>query len=184
MRIIGGCAKGTRLLPVPRHGVRPTLDRVREGVFNVLAPRIEGASFLDVFAGTGAVGLEAISRGAVSSTFIERHPANCALILENARRARLEEQVMVRRADAFRSAAWLPDDPGFDLVYLDPPFEILKSPRERVRFARWVEERILTSTATNGLLLLEHPAREGNPLDSPPMRSLRYGETTISLFER
>ncbi len=119
VRIIGGSWRG-RKLPVPDlPGLRPTSDRVRETLFNWLAPVIDGAKCLDLFAGTGALGLEAASRGAARVVMVENSPAAVALLRENVTRLGARTVDLVS-ADAL---AWLAT-PGeaFDIVFLDPPF--------------------------------------------------------------
>jgi 16S rRNA (guanine966-N2)-methyltransferase len=119
LRIIGGSYRG-RKLPVPSEsGLRPTADRVRETLFNWLQPRIAGARCLDLFAGSGALGFEAASRGAAEVVMLERSAAVVRMLEDNVR-ALAAEGVRVRRVDALR---WLSraGEP-FDVVFLDPPF--------------------------------------------------------------
>ncbi|MDE2305709.1 MAG: 16S rRNA (guanine(966)-N(2))-methyltransferase RsmD [Gammaproteobacteria bacterium] len=120
LRIIGGTWRGRRI-PVPDLAeLRPTPDRVRETVFNWLAPAIGGARCLDLFAGTGALGLEALSRGARSALFVERSAPAARNLREQIERLGAEARAEVRCADAFE---FLRDDhTPFDLVFLDPPF--------------------------------------------------------------
>jgi len=121
IRIIGGRWRGTRLAVADAPGLRPTSDRVRETLFNWLEPMLPGARVLDLFAGSGALGLEAISRGAGEAFLVERDPA----LMQSLRQAceRLQaEAVQVILADALQ---WLrlPVHGRFDLVFLDPPFD-------------------------------------------------------------
>lgn len=120
VRIIGGRWRGTKL-PVPdRPGLRPSSDRVRETLFNWLMPALPGARVLDLFAGTGVLGLEALSRGAAHATLVERDPGLAAALREAVARLSAQAQAEVRAADAL---AWLAGDGGaYDLVFLDPPF--------------------------------------------------------------
>src|SRR5438093_3582697 len=99
MRVIGGEAKGTRLAPVPR-GTRPASDRAREGFFSSLGDRVRGARVLDLFAGTGAMGIEALSRGAEHATFVDSSPAAIATVRDNLRRTGLAERASVLRRPA------------------------------------------------------------------------------------
>ncbi len=120
LRIIGGCWRGRRLPVVSQPGLRPTADRVRETLFNWLAPVIEGSRCLDCFAGSGALGLEAASRGAATVTLLERSPAVVRGLRANA--AELgARQVSVHCADTLE---WLAQAPttAFDVCFLDPPF--------------------------------------------------------------
>ncbi|HYG05308.1 MAG TPA: 16S rRNA (guanine(966)-N(2))-methyltransferase RsmD [Stenotrophomonas sp.] len=121
VRIIGGRWRNTRL-PVPDlPGLRPTSDRVRETLFNWLMPRLPGARVLDLFAGSGALGLEAVSRGAASACLVERDPDLAARLREQVARLGAAAQVDVVQDDALR---WLARAPGqrFDIAFVDPPF--------------------------------------------------------------
>ena len=121
VRIIGGKWRNTRLCPPPIAGVRPTPDRVRETLFNWLAPTLAGARVLDLFAGSGALTIEAVSRGAQCGLLVERHHRLCAHLRERVGHLRAEAQLRVIHADAL---AWLAHPPSqrFDLVFCDPPF--------------------------------------------------------------
>ena len=120
IRIIGGRWRGTRL-PVPdRPGLRPSSDRVRETLFNWLMPALPGARVLDLFAGTGVLGLEALSRGAAHATLVERDPGLARALDEAVARLSARENAVVQAQDAL---AWLGRaGAGFDIVFLDPPF--------------------------------------------------------------
>ncbi len=118
VRIIGGRWRGTKLAVPDRPGLRPSSDRVRETVFNWLMPALPGARVLDLFAGTGALGLEALSRGAAHATLVERDPGLAAALRDVS--GRLDAAATVIAQDAL---AWLAgQDARFDLVFLDPPF--------------------------------------------------------------
>ena len=120
VRIIGGDWRGTRLPVADRDGLRPTADRVRETLFNWLQPMLPGARVLDLFAGTGALGLEALSRGAREAVLVERDPQLAEGLRQLAARLPGGERVQVVCADAL---AWLRSAPdGFDLAFVDPPF--------------------------------------------------------------
>lgn len=121
VRIVGGRWRGTKLAVPDRPGLRPTSDRVRETLFNWLLPLLPGARVLDAFAGSGALGLEAVSRGAAEAVLIERDPALAEALRATVARLDAAERVQVVADDALR---WLgrPLGPRFDLVFLDPPF--------------------------------------------------------------
>ncbi len=123
IRIIGGRFRGRRLRFPPAAGLRPTTDRLRETLFNWLQAPIGGARCLDLFAGSGALGLEALSRGAGFVTFVEAAPAVARRLQENLRLLGVEEAAEVRRADARRLLRRPPSRP-YDLVFLDPPFAL------------------------------------------------------------
>lgn len=129
MRIISGKYRGRRLKSPPSLQTRPTSDRLRETLFNVLAPRIEGARFLDLCAGSGAVGIEARSRGAVHATFVDQSRRMCALIEANLEELGVddeEREVVFSEASAFlrrRAKSNAGNNPSaFDIVFFDPPY--------------------------------------------------------------
>jgi 16S rRNA (guanine966-N2)-methyltransferase len=119
VRIIAGSAKGTRLASVPA-GTRPVSDRAREGVFSSLGERVVGARVLDLYAGTGALGIEALSRGAAAALFVDSAPAAVKVVAENLRRARMGQKGTVRRQDVRRALTHKIGQ--FDLVFADPPY--------------------------------------------------------------
>ena len=177
MRIIAGTHKGRTLKTPTWEGLRPTSDRVRETLFNVLAPRIEGANVLDLFAGTGAVALEALSRGARSAVCVESNRRAGQLIVEN--RARLgedEARCQLITAPAER-ALRLPIAGGpFDIVFLDPPYDYDDLDE--------VLEAALRQRAVGGVLIVEHASRRELPAIPgwTISRTLRAGDTSLSFF--
>jgi 16S rRNA (guanine966-N2)-methyltransferase len=183
VRIIAGTLKGRRLQAPTWEGLRPSSDRLRETLFNVLAPRMDGARFLDGFAGTGAVGLEALSRGAAHVTFIERDPRACRLIEENARRCGLAGGYTILRGGVVETARRETLGP-FDLVFLDPPYAD-SADKGGDKYVRDAIAAALGWLAPDGRLVLEHATRE--PLErvagAQLIRTLRSGDTTLSFFE-
>jgi 16S rRNA (guanine966-N2)-methyltransferase len=154
LRIIGGRWRGRRLRFPATPGLRPTPDRVRETLFNWLAPSIRGARCLDLFAGSGALGLEALSRGAAEVVFVERNPT-IARYLETLLAELAPGEGRVLRADA---AVWLAGPPdAFDVVFLDPPFdaEVLPALLERLVTGGWL--------AAGARVYVECPAALGQP---------------------
>lgn len=119
MRVVSGKAKGRKLLSVQGTTTRPITDRVKTALFDTIRPTLPGARVLDLFAGTGAVGIEAISQGALHCTFIDISREAVRTILENLSRAGLSEQADVRQMDAFRFIK--NTDLAFDLIYIAPP---------------------------------------------------------------
>jgi len=122
MRIIAGEFRSRRLKPVPGFDVRPTSDRLRETLFNVLAPRIEGSFFIDAYSGSGAIGLEALSRGAVRVVMIERNKKAIGIIRDNVSELGVARRVDVVQSKAAASIALYPAD----IVFLDPPYDLLE----------------------------------------------------------
>jgi 16S rRNA (guanine966-N2)-methyltransferase len=119
MRVIAGSAKGIQLRAVPGSGTRPISDRVKEALFNILGDWVMGAHVLDLFAGTGSVGIEALSRGAAQATFVEKQSKATGTIRANLALTRLQAHARVVQADVFSFLAREPE--AFDLIYVAPP---------------------------------------------------------------
>lgn len=120
VRVIGGSARGRRLKMVPGDTTRPVMDRVKEACFNIIGRDIIGAQFLDLFAGTGSVGIEALSRGAAKAVFVEMDRLAVQTIKENLSLTRLADRAVVRRADVLHLLRRPPTD-AFDFIYVAPP---------------------------------------------------------------
>lgn len=166
MRIIAGEFKG-RVLKAPRgRTVRPTSDRIREAWFDILAAELGGATVADLFAGSGAVGFEALSRGARSVDFVERARRSLAALEENVARFGVESRVRVHRSDAMRYAARL-DRHAFDIVFADPPYGGTDAQRLVTIFRERPFSRILS---------IEHSAR----LDLGGDERRQYGSTALT----
>lgn len=166
MRITGGAFGGRRLTQPADPRVRPTSDRVREAWMNILGPDLEGARVLDLFAGSGALGLDALSRGAASVTFVELSPASLAAIRANIEALGVADRVEVRRGDALRVVARLSGQP-YDVVVADPPWFMDHASALLERFRADPFARILS---------VEHPASREVPGDE----TRRYGDTAIT----
>lgn len=123
MRVIGGSARGRRLKAPGGRGTRPTSDRVREALFSSLAEDVPDAAVLDLFAGTGALGIEALSRGAASATFVENRAAVARLVEDNVRIADVGERATVKVLDA-ATFVRRPTGGPFTLVFCDPPYDM------------------------------------------------------------
>lgn len=176
MRVIAGRYKGRRLKAPTWEGLRPTSDKLRETLFNILAPRIEGARVLDGFAGTGAVGIEALSRGASHVTFVERDPRAVALIEANLALCGIAADYNVHRGDVL--AALRNRGAAFDVILLDPPYDLHPvSP---------TLEAAAACLSAGGLLVLERATRR-EP-DIPPtltrVRDVKSGDSTLTFVER
>src|SRR5438046_7649966 len=122
MRVIGGIHRGRRLRAVRGLAVRPTSDRLRETLFNILAPRIGGSRFLDICAGSGAVGIEALSRGATEVTFIERSRQACVAIEANLASLGITRSTIIKHDAAASLKKLARESAQFDLVFFDPPY--------------------------------------------------------------
>src|SRR5262245_7168572 len=123
MRVIAGSLKGRQLKAPTWEGLRPTSDKLRGTIFNILAPRIAGARVLDAYAGTGAVGIEALSRGAASVTFVDRDRRAQALIEANLARCGIADGYVIIRASVARALETLDRSQLFDIMILDPPYD-------------------------------------------------------------
>jgi 16S rRNA (guanine(966)-N(2))-methyltransferase RsmD len=178
VRIIAGLYKGRRLHVPTWTGLRPTSDKLRETLFNIVAPRIEGARVLDVYAGTGAVGLEALSRGASEVVFVERDRRAAALIRKNVELCGVRQRYTIVSGEAGDSLGRF--DPGttFDLIFLDPPYD--HPPTTDVLDA--AGRRL----AGRGWLVVEHAARGAFdvPADLDRVREVRSGDSALTFLAR
>ncbi len=185
MRVIAGAYKGRNLRSPPSIQVRPTSDRLRETLFNVIAPRIQDSRFLDLCAGSGAVGIEALSRGASHATFVDRSRKICGLIEENLKLCRISEEqneiynaeaaAFLRQALSWRMGRW-------DIVFFDPPYkdEYLKT----LEFLGANSAQLLNES---GLLIVEHYYKNPLPETSDDLRRsrvLKQGDSSLSFYER
>ena len=181
MRVIAGSARGTRLGRVPA-GVRPVSDRVREGVFSSLGGRLEGARVLDLYAGTGALGIEALSRGAEAAVFVDASPAAVTAVRDNLARTALEDRTTVHRSDVRRFLERTPaDTKQFDLVFLDPPYESRGSELDPVLELVDVKP-LLREGFTVVLSRGSRSSKDVIPLHWAVARRLSYGDSVVMLF--
>jgi 16S rRNA (guanine966-N2)-methyltransferase len=178
MRVIAGSAKGVRLAAVPR-GVRPVADMAREGLFSSIGADVPGSIVLDLYAGTGALGIEALSRGADDAVFVDRSAAAAAAIRENLERTHLASRGKVVRRDV--SPFVMNDDSSigpFDLVLLDPPYDT--GPPELDQVLRALDERWLAETG--GTVVLTRGTRSSMPVipvNWLVSRRLEYGDSLV-----
>ena len=178
LRVISGSARGRKLL-VPDGDVRPTLDRVRQAAFNILQHDVPGARFLDLFAGSGANGIEALSRGARRAVFTDSAKACLRIIERNLDTTRLRENATVLQAEIPRDLAKLAPLGPFDIIYLDPPhgFDAME--------ALAGEIKALHLLTDDGTLVWEHASHGVDPSALPAFehdRTTRYGGTSLSLY--
>jgi 16S rRNA (guanine966-N2)-methyltransferase len=180
MRIISGAFKGRKLAALPGFATRPTTDRVRESIFNIIAADIENARVLDLFAGTGALGLEALSRGAASAVFIDASDAAIKIICKNIAACRAEAQCRVIRRDIRKNLNFLdPENGTFDLVFMDPPYgqNLILPALENL-----MKKDVMKNPAT---IIIEHSAREPIPENLPGLHLAdrrAYGKTLVSFL--
>lgn len=175
MRIIAGEKRGARIAAPKGHDTRPTSDRAREAAFNLIGP-VEGAAVLDLFAGSGAYGLEALSRGADSAVFAESDPAACTAIRKNLEKLGLSATVLCR--DAIQVLA---EEAGagrrYDLVLVDPPYRMFSD--VQTGLATYLPHVL----APSGLAVVETHAKEHPELPLGERTSRRYGSARLTLFE-
>jgi len=176
VRIIAGSRKGARIFAPKDRGTRPTSDRVRENVFNIVAPWVEGARVLDLYAGSGAMGLEALSRGATTAVFVEADAEAVRAIERNLDKLRLTGATVLRANATTGLAQEAAAGRKYDLVLADPPYAMT----DYDTLARYLP-RIL---AEDGLLVFESDARTEPELEGLAVRtSRRYGSTRVTVFE-
>lgn len=181
VRVIAGAAKGRRLKMVPGKGTRPVMDRVKEALFNILGSAVEGCRFLDLFAGTGSVGIEALSRGAAEAVFVENDPAALRTIRANLDLTGFAGVAQVVPADVFRYLERPPVE-GFDFIYIAPP-----------QYQRLWSRTLLAIDAKPGVLYPDGVAiaqidpKEFAALDLQTLvlyDQRRYGKTMLCFYER
>ena len=179
MRVITGSARGRRLRELPGLDTRPTTDRVKEGLFSAIQFDIAGARVLDLFAGTGQLGIECLSRGAAEAVFVDSNPKAAALARENLRAAVPDARATVHQSDALDFLARTRE--RFDLIFLDPPY------------ASGLLEAAIKSLAAfdilkpRGIIVAESPAAAPFPVPPDPLRvgrTYRYGKIAVTLCRR
>jgi len=174
MRVIGGEYRSRLLKTIPGLDTRPTPDRLREALFNILRPEIEGVVFLDAYAGTGAVGIEALSRGARHAIFLERSRSAAQVIRENLRSLQADRRAEVVQG---RVLQYLPHRHG-DIVFIDPPYELKRE---------YTSALELLSEAPPLLVIVQHSFRfeleeAYGPLER--RRELKQGDNKLSFYRR
>lgn len=180
MRVVAGKARGTKLIPVPGDSTRPILDRVKTALFDILRPNITGLTMLDLFSGSGSVGIEALSQGAQSCTFLDINENAIATIKANLKKTRLEDQANVKHTDAFRFLR--STSSSFDLIYIAPPqykslwIEALHAIAERPEIVN-----------SGGQIIIQIDPKEyekANLVDFSEEESRRYGNSQIIFFKK
>jgi 16S rRNA (guanine966-N2)-methyltransferase len=182
MRVIAGVAGGIRL-DAPKTDVRPTMDRVKAAIFSSLGEEIIGARVLDLFAGTGALGIEALSRGAASALFVEDNSAAIAAIERNLARTKLDGRV--RRQDVFSFLRSTQTREPFKIIFADPPYERTKSGEEFTSLLL-EDSRLAEMLEPSGIFVLEK--RPGEQVARMPLwniiRAKAYGATEVLFLQR
>lgn len=178
MRVITGSARGRRLKEPADYSVRPTTDMVKEAVFNIIQFKVEGARVLDLFAGTGQLGIEALSRGAAEAIFVDSSNDSLKLVRENLKITGLEERARVSRGDAL---SYLRSGEKFDIVFLDPPYDsdlLEKSINSATGFDILREDGIIICESRKDKILPE-PGREGYS-----KKEYKYGKIKLTVYRR
>ena len=178
MRIISGELKGRRLKAPLDYSVRPTSDKVKEAVFSMIAPYIPESVVVDMFAGTGSLGLEAISRGALRAYFIDRDRSSIALVRENVKTCRVEERAIILAYDYTAALSRISEKA--DIIFLDPPYDagIMNSCFEHIRAMGILNEE--------GIIAAEHSSDDVLPdvlAGFIKIKEKKYGKTGVTVYE-
>lgn len=181
MRVISGTAKGRALKAVPGLATRPTSDKVKEAVFSMIGPYFDGGAALDLFAGTGALGIEALSRGMARAVFVDRDGASVKTVKANLDTCGFADRAEVHRSDALRAMKRLGRRGiAFDCVFLDPPYRFPALDKLMLELAA------LELLRPRAVIVAEHGAARALPERIGPLRLFRraeYGDTAVSLFD-
>ena len=177
MRIISGTQRGRRLVSLPGEDVRPTTDKVKEAIFSAIQFDIEGRRFLDLFAGSGQMGLEALSRGAASAVFVDSSNDSIKVIKENVKITGFSDCCRIHRSDALSYLALSSET--FDIAFLDPPY------------ANGILEKALTEVSKKmsdyGTIICEHPPEVVLPdsvNDFSVFKKYRYGKINVTTYKK
>jgi len=180
VRVISGSAKGRPLKAVPGMGTRPTTDKVKEAIFSMIGPYFTGGSALDLFAGTGGLGIEALSRGIEAAVFVDADKKSVEVVRANLQAARLEDRAEVYRNDASRALKALGKRQArFDLVFLDPPYK-MTTIADLIR--SMLETELLVEGAT---IVVEHDSAnrfEEQIGTASLIKHADYGDTAVSIY--
>ncbi len=177
IRIIAGSLRGKKLKSLPGLSVRPLLARVKKSLFDILAQRITGASFLDLYAGTGSVGLEALSRGAKRVIFVEDSADSVKIIRENIHECRMDDHSEVVKNNVIKTAAFFKE--RFDIIFVGPPYN--------ANLCRNTLEALLTQDilAIDGIIVIQHHCKEDVPVNLGNLtrfRQEKYGDMRLSFM--
>jgi 16S rRNA (guanine966-N2)-methyltransferase len=186
MRIIAGTARGRKLSSPPGERTRPLLDRVREALFSILGARIAGAHVLDLYAGTGSIGLEALSRGAAACVFVERDREALECLKSNVTALGFAERARIVRGRV-EDQLLRPPEECYDAIFFDPPYAELRSASRRAGTLELARRLYAERLAAEGLLVFHYPRDllEANELlRLGPCERRAWGTTEIAIFDR
>lgn len=181
MRIIAGEFRGRRLLPPAGDQTRPVTDRVKQSIFDILSPHIEGSAVYDCFAGTGSFGIESLSRGARHATFFESHRPTVALLRQNLKTLGIEDRSTIVMTDWFAHLAGASGASHIDLIFLDPPYRYLRERPDELRTA--VASLVDRHLSPRGLVCFRHDAADS--IELPAARHIEarsYGSMAVELL--
>lgn len=180
MRVISGTARGISLNAPEGLGTRPTTDRVKENLFNIIQREIRDKAVLDLFSGSGALSIEALSRGALDAVLVEADKKCYTVISDNLKRTRLSDKARILQSDAASALRQLQKEgKTFDLVFMDPPYQKGWVP---IILKQLVESRVLNPEA---LVIAEHEDTDAVPEQEGPLQRInakKYGRTTLSIY--
>lgn len=180
LRVIGGSLKGRKLLSIKGTITRPTSDRLREAIFNILSSRVQDSVVLDLFSGTGALGIEALSRGAGFAVFIDKDKASQAVIAKNIRACAVENKTRIIRWDITRNLNCIRSlRCGFRLVFMDPPY------RKNMIAPTLTNLHQSGSLSPGGCIVIEHAVSESLPKNLEQLKidsQRKYGKTLVSFL--
>ena len=179
MRVIAGTARSLPLKTIEGLETRPTTDRIKETLFNILMPYIPESKFLDLFAGSGGIGIEALSREAKSAVFVDAQNSACSLIRENLKRTKLESKARVVNSDymAYLRGCY----EKYDIILLDPPYKELFLENA----LKMISE--IDILQTNGIIVAERPLEKELPWQYPGFsrsKDYKYGKTLLTVFRK
>lgn len=183
MRIIAGDLKGRQLKAVPGKSTRPTTDKVKEAVFQIIGPFFQGGTVLDLFAGSGSLGIEAISRGMDHGVFVDNHPKAIHTIHENIKLVKIEHKIEVFRADAFRAIqAAAKRGLQFELILLDPPYG-------KIDYEKFLNEIVkLKLIKEDGIIYCEHDIAQELPQNHSHFSIIKHedysGSIGITIYKK
>ncbi len=175
VRIMGGYLKGYPIKTLPGHQMRPTTGRVREAIFSILQHEITGSEVLDIFAGSGALAIEAISRGAASAVLIEKNQKAAAVIRKNLEKCHLDLRLI---ATHYRTALEIlsTEEKKFDLVFADPPYELIRPNEMFDLLANY------PLVKPNGFLIMEHSGSL-SPEGGDIIKTRRFGDSAVTIYK-
>ena len=181
VRVIAGEARGHKLDTLKGNATRPTMDKVKGAIFNIIAPDVCDSCVLDLFAGSGALGIEALSRGAQSTVFVDRSRESIGIVRKNLEHTKLDKKSIVMNCDAFEAVLRLKErELKFDIIFIDPPYN------------KKIAQKALIFLESNGILkdsgiiIVEHSKDDEMPDDVERLKRVKfrqYGSTVISFYQ-